>query len=73
MEAPEAMRVGKWDMISLNEKRQKGRKDDIKVRSMVAIQDNRRVLLHRVEKRKKDGSTEVFIIKAVGSEQEIDH
>jgi len=67
------MRVGKWDMIPLNERKQKSRKNDIKVRSLVAIQDNRRVLLHRVEKRRADGTTEVFIIKAAAGEQETDH
>lgn len=67
------MKVGKWNMIPLNERKRKGRKNDIKVRSLVAIQDNRRVLLHRVEKRKHDGSTEVFIIKASAADLETDH
>ena len=74
--APEGrntMKVGKWDMIPLSERRQRSRKNDIKVRSMVAIQDNRRVLLHRVEKRKEDGTTEVFIIKASPDGLETDH
>ena len=66
------MKVGKWDMIPLADRRKKGRKDDIKVRSMVAIQEDRRVLLHRVEKRNPDGTTEVFIIKAA-SERDTDH
>ena len=67
------MRVGKWDMIPLAGRKRKGGKNDIRVRSMVAIQENRRVLLHRVEKRRPDGSTEVFIIKAAGGDQETDH
>ncbi len=67
------MKVGKWDMIPLAEKRRGSRKNDIKVRSMVAIQENRRVLLHRVEKRNPDGTTEVFIIKASGGDKETDH
>jgi hypothetical protein len=67
------MKVGKWDMIPLAERRRKGRNNDIKIRSMVAIQENRRVLLHRVEKRKQDGTTEVFIIKASAEGLETDH
>lgn len=66
------MKVGKWDMIPLHDRGQKSRKNDIKVRSMVAIQEGRRVLLHRVEKRKEDGTTEVFIIKAADA-RETDH
>ena len=66
------MKVGKWDMIPLADRRKKGRKNDIKVRSMVAIHEDRRVLLHRVEKRNPDGTTEVFIIKAA-SDLDTDH
>ena len=67
------MKVGKWEMIPLAARRKKGRKDDIQVRSMVAIQDDRRVLLHRVEKRNPDGTTEVFIIKASAADLDTDH
>ena len=67
------MKVGKWEMIPLTERRQRGRKDNINVRSMVAIQGERRVLLHRVEKRNLDGTTEVFIIKASAEGDETDH
>lgn len=38
--------------------------DDIFVNTIVAVKDNRRVLLHRVVKIRPDGSEEVFIIKA---------
>ncbi|PYS96604.1 MAG: hypothetical protein DMF50_03965 [Acidobacteria bacterium] len=38
--------------------------DDIFVNTIVAVKDNKRVLLHRVVKIKPDGSEEVFIIKA---------
>ena len=38
--------------------------DDITVSSMVAMKDNKRVLLHRVVKHNPDGTEEVFIIKA---------
>ena len=67
------MRVGNWDMIPLTERKRKGRKDDIKVRSLVAIQNNKRVVLHRVEKIKDDGSMEVFIIKASAKDLGTDH
>jgi hypothetical protein len=67
------MKVGNWDMIPLTERKRKGRKDDIKVRSLVAIQNNKRVLLHRVEKTRDDGTTEVFIIKASSADLDTDH
>jgi len=38
--------------------------DDIFVNTIVAVKDNKRVLLHRVVKLNPDGSEEVFIIKA---------
>ncbi len=38
--------------------------DDIFVNTVVAVKDNKRVLLHRVVKVNPDGSEEVFIIKA---------
>ncbi len=38
--------------------------DDIKVETVVATKDDRRVVLHRVVKTNPDGSEEVFIIKA---------
>ncbi len=38
--------------------------DDIFVNTIVAMKDNKRVLLHRVVKINPDGSEEVFIIKA---------
>jgi uncharacterized protein (UPF0248 family) len=38
--------------------------DDIFVNSIVAVKDNKRILLHRVVKINPDGSEEVFIIKA---------
>ena len=67
------MKVGNWDLIPLPKRDRKGRRDDIKVESMVAIRNNRRVTLHRVEKRKADGTTEVFIIKASAQDLETDH
>ncbi|HXH29113.1 MAG TPA: hypothetical protein VNL37_08720 [Candidatus Polarisedimenticolia bacterium] len=38
--------------------------DDIFVNTIVAMKDNKRILLHRVVKINPDGSEEVFIIKA---------
>ena len=38
--------------------------DDIKVETVVATKDNKRIVLHRVVKKNPDGSEEVFIIKA---------
>ena len=38
--------------------------DDIKVSTVVATKDGKRVVLHRVVKTNPDGSEEVFIIKA---------
>lgn len=38
--------------------------DDIYVNSIIAVKDNKRILLHRVVKVNPDGSEEVFIIKA---------
>ena len=67
------MKVGKWDMIPLAGRKRRGRTDDLKVESLVAIHDDRRVLLHRVEKRKDDGTTEVFIIKASSRDLKTDH
>ena len=67
------MKVGNWDMFPLTERKRRGRKDDIKVRSIVAVRDNRRVLLHRVEKHNEDGTTEVFIIKASARDLKTDH
>jgi hypothetical protein len=67
------MKVGDWKMIPLSERRKRGKKDDVKVESMVAIQNNRRVLLHRVERRHEDGHTEVFIIKASARDLKTDH
>jgi hypothetical protein len=67
------MKVGDWRMIPLHERKKRGKKDDLKVESMVAIHDNRRVLLHRVERRHEDGHTEVFIIKASAKDLKTDH
>jgi hypothetical protein len=67
------MKVGKWDMLPLSPRKRKGAKDRVKVDTMVAIQQGKRVLVHRVEKRKDDGTAEVFIIKASPSDLEIDH
>ena len=67
------MKVGKWNMLPLSPRKRKGAKDKVKIDTMVAIQKGKRVLVHRVEKRKDDGTAEVFIIKASPSDLEINH
>ncbi len=67
------MKVGKWNMLPLSPRKRKGAKDKVKVDTMVAIQEGKRILVHRVEKRKDDGTAEVFIIKASPADLEIDH
>ena len=67
------MKVGDWNMLPLSARKRKGTKDRVKVDTMVAIQEGKRILVHRVEKRKEDGTAEVFIIKASPSDLEIDH
>lgn len=47
--------------------------EDIFVNSIVAVKDNKRVLLHRVVKVNPDGSEEIFIIKASPKILETDH
>jgi hypothetical protein len=47
--------------------------DDIKVETVVATKDNRRVVLHRVVKKNPDGTEEVFIIKASPKILNTDH
>lgn len=47
--------------------------DDIRVETVVATKDNKRVVLHRVVKKNPDGSEEVFIIKASPKILSTDH
>ncbi len=47
--------------------------DDIRVETVVAIKDEKRVVLHRVVKKNPDGSEEVFIIKASPKILSTDH
>jgi len=47
--------------------------DDIYVNTIVAVKDNKRILLHRVVKTNPDGSEEVFIIKASPKIVETNH
>jgi hypothetical protein len=63
------MKLRDWSLKPLKPRVSTDQKDeplseDIFVRSMVAMKDNKRVLLHRVVKRNPDGTEEVFIIKA---------
>ena len=47
--------------------------DGIKVQTMVATKNNRKVILHRVEKTLPNGKKEIFIIKASAKDLEINH
>ena len=47
--------------------------DDIRVETVVATKDNKRVVLHRLVKTNPDGSEEVFIIKASPKILNTDH
>lgn len=69
------MKVGDWDMRPMRRRRPASSEeplaDDVRVETLVAYKDNKRVLLHRVVKKHSDGREEVFIIKAVP--RETDH
>jgi len=67
------MKINGWKMMPLNDQRRHRATDPIRVRSIVAYRDNRRVVLHRVEKRNPDGTTEVFVIKASPKILSTDH
>ena len=63
------MKLEDWSLKPLKPKLSPSAKDepladDIYVHTLVAMKDNKRVLLHRVVKVNPDGSEEVFIIKA---------
>jgi hypothetical protein len=72
------MKLRDWSLKPLKPRVSADQKDeplseDIFVRSMVAMKDNKRVLLHRVVKRNPDGTEEVFIIKASPKILETNH
>ena len=63
------MKIQDWNLKPLKPKTPVAATDeplaeDIFVSSIVAMQDNKRVVLHRVTKLNPDGTEEVFIIKA---------
>ena len=63
------MKIQDWNLKPLKPKTAVAATDeplaeDIFVSSIVAMQDNKRVVLHRVTKLNPDGTEEVFIIKA---------
>jgi len=68
------MKVGDWEMKPMRRRRPAGGKeplaDDVRVETLVAYRENKRVLLHRVVKTHPDGHEEVFIIKAVPRAQD---
>lgn len=63
-EGGSTMKVGDWNMTPITTGRKSRATDPIKVDSVVAYKDNKRIVLHRVEKVNEDGTREVFIIKA---------
>lgn len=67
------MKIGNWNVTSLTSDKKSRATDPVKVSSMVAYQDNKRVVLHRVEKTNEDGTREVFIIKASPKILDTDH
>jgi hypothetical protein len=63
------MKLQDWNVKPLKPKVARNSKDepladDIYVNTLVAVKDNKRILLHRVVKLNPDGTEEVFIIKA---------
>lgn len=67
------MKISGWKMMPLNDQRKGRASDPIKVKTIVAYRNNRRVVLHRVEKLNEDGTSEVFIIKASPKILSTDH
>ena len=72
------MKIEDWSLKPLKQRISPEHKDeplseDITVSSMVAMKDNKRVLLHRVVKRNPDGTEEVFIIRASPKDIETNH
>ncbi len=72
------MKLQDWSLKPLKPKiapasKDEPRSEDIYVNTLVAMKDNKRVLLHRVVKIKPDGSEEVFIIKASPKIVETNH
>ena len=67
------MKVGGWNMMPLTSARRSRNTDPIKVSSIIAYKDEKRVVLHRVEKTNEDGTREVFIIKASPKILSTDH
>ena len=69
------MKVGDWEMKPMRRRSAapSGEKlaDDVRVETLVAYRDKKRVLLHRVTKVHPDGRKEVFVIKAVP--RDMDH
>jgi hypothetical protein len=61
------MKVGDWEMKPVRRRRpakEEPLADDVRVETMVAYRNNKRVMLHRVVKRHPDGREETFIIRA---------
>ena len=67
------MKVGGWNMMPLTGSKKSRNTDQIKVSSIIAYKDDKRIVLHRVEKVNEDGTREVFIIKASPKILDTDH
>ena len=67
------MKIAGWDMRPMRRRRAAAPgeplADDLRVDTLVAYKNHKRVLMHRVVKRHPDGREEVFIIKAVPQDQ----
>ncbi len=73
-----AMKIEDWSLKPLKprvpaQSKDEPLADDIFVNTVVAVKDNKRVLLHRVVKLNPDGTEEVFIIKASPKIVETNH
>jgi hypothetical protein len=67
------MKIAGWDMRPMRRRRVAASgeplAEDLRVDTLVAYKNDKRVLMHRVVKRHPDGREEVFIIKAVPQDQ----
>ena len=67
------MKLDDWNVQPVRRSKRSRRGDEVQVHSIVATNDNKRVILHRVERTLPNGKKEVFLIKASPREMKIDH
>lgn len=67
------MKLDKWKVQPVRRPKRRRRGDDVQVESLIATQDEKRVVLHRVERTLPNGKKETFIIKVSPKEMKIDH